>query len=63
MTLVILWTLLGLFIGCLIGNAVNKNLCYRNVKYVLTNNIVHSKIVYMVRAILSIFFNHSTSGG
>ncbi len=26
MTLIVLWTLLGLFVGCIINNAVNKKL-------------------------------------
>ena len=51
MDLVIVWTLLGLFVGCWVGNAVNKSWCYQGVKFVLTNNLRHSKIVYMERAI------------
>lgn len=45
MTLIVLWTLLGLFVGCLVGNAVNKNLCYQSVKKLLTNNLKHEMIV------------------
>lgn len=26
MTLIVLWTLLGLFVGCWVGNTVNKKL-------------------------------------
>lgn len=32
MGLIIAWTLLGLFVGCIINNAVNKNRCYQSVK-------------------------------
>lgn len=46
MTLVILWTALGLLCGCLIANAANRNLCYQIVKKLLTNNLKHEKIVY-----------------
>ncbi len=34
MDLVIAWTMLGLFVGCWVGNTVNKNRCYQYVKNV-----------------------------
>ncbi len=46
MGLIIAWTLLGLFVGCWMGNTVNKNLCYQSVKKLLTNNLEHDIIVY-----------------
>lgn len=63
MTLVILWTALGILCGCLIANAANRNLCYQIVKKLLTNNLEHDIIVYMGRAILSYFsFNNPMDG-
>lgn len=32
MGLIIAWTLLGLFVGCWVGNTVNKSWCYQPVK-------------------------------
>lgn len=52
MGLIIAWVLLGLFVGCWVGNTVNKNWCYQSVKKPLTNNLEHDIIVYIGRAIL-----------
>lgn len=58
MTLVILWMLLGLLCGCLIGNAANRNLCYQIVKIMLTNNLKYAIILSMGEQFsLCIFIN------
>lgn len=59
MGLIIAWTALGLFVGCWVGNTVNKNWCYQSVKKLLTNNLKHDIILSMGEQFSLISFNNS----